>query len=356
MEDLDKEIKQEENTKNDKVIHVNHLSNNQKSNFISRIIVAIVIVLFTLPCMCLGGWFWFGYVFLLLMLLTHELLKAPQKQNRKFKWLIYLFSYFMMITLTYWMFFKTNAMDVADYFDMYKTLDGFNFSLESNFPKPSLSISCFACNIGFFFLLVLVDREFTINDAFYFVTMFFVCSLAMQCFLFLRYIPFSISAYDTSTNTFKYLESAILIGSVFVSALMNDVGAYIVGIFFGKHKMTFVSPKKTWEGFFGGIVISLISAFIYSLILNAFGFSILKGIIDFEHWYNLLLIALVNPLIGTLGDLLFSSIKRNFNIKDFGTILRSHGGILDRIDSLIFVSISTSILVLIMMNKWDFFI
>lgn len=101
--------------------------------------------------MCLGGWFWFGYVFLLLMLLTHELLKAPQKQNRKFKWLIYLFSYFMMITLTYWMFFKTNAMDVADYFNMYKTLDGFNFSLESNFPKPSLSISCFACNIGFSF-------------------------------------------------------------------------------------------------------------------------------------------------------------------------------------------------------------
>ena len=347
--------------------HVNQLNDSQKKNITSRAIMAALMVAVTIPCLVLGGWFWFAFVCLILIILTHELLKAPQKQSRKFKWIIYVFSYIMMITLTFWMFFKTNLMDFYNYYHANGTLNGFNFVLEESFPQPSLSICCFAVNIAFFFLIVLFDKEFTINDCFYFITMFFVCSLGMQCLLYLRYIPFdylsghvdgisSNIVINTSDPLFKYLGSALLLGLVILSSTMNDVGAYFVGILFGKHKMTHISPKKTWEGFVGGIVISFICTCAYSFIFEACGLPVLRGVLDSAHWYNILIIALINPLVGTMGDLLFSSIKRNFNIKDFGTILRSHGGVLDRIDSLILVSISTALLILMMINKWNLFI
>ncbi len=363
MENEDKkEIKHDVNKH-----HVNQLSDGQKKNISSRVIMAIIMVVVTIPCLILGGWYWFAFVCALLIILTHELLKAPQKQNKKFKWLIYIFSYIMMITLTFWMFFKTNLMDFYNYYEANNTLSGFDFALEKSFPQPSLSICCFAVNIAFFFLMVLLDKEFTINDCFYFITMFFVCSLGMQCLLYLRYVPFEyvtgnieggkiIFSTNPNDGLFKYLGSALLIGLVVLSSMMNDVGAYFVGILFGKHKMTPISPKKTWEGFFGGITISFIFTCAYAFIFEACGIPVLEGVLDSSHWYNIVIIALINPLVGTMGDLLFSSIKRNFNIKDFGTILRSHGGVLDRIDSLIFVSISTALLILMMINKWNLFI
>ncbi len=347
--------------------HVNQLSEGQKKNITSRAIMAAIMVVVTIPCLVLGGWYWFAFISVILLILTHELLKAPQKQNRKFKWVIYIFSYIMMITLTFWMFFKTNLMDFYNYHHEYGTLNGFNFVLEQSFPQPSLSICCFAVNIAFFFLIVLFDKEFTINDCFYFITMFFVCSLGMQCLLYLRYVPFEYLAEKISTNgsyssinisspLFKYVGSALLLGLVVLSSTMNDVGAYFIGILFGKHKMTHISPKKTWEGFVGGIVISFAFTCAYAFTFEVWGLPVLKGVLDLEHWYNVLIIALINPLVGTMGDLLFSAVKRNFNIKDFGTILRSHGGVLDRIDSLILVSISTALLVLMMINKWNLFI
>ncbi len=357
MKNENNEIKQ-----NDNHLHINEINDNQKKNFKSRLIVGILIVLILFPCILLGGWFWFALVLFMLVISTHELINTPKKGKYKFKWLIYIFSYIMMISLTFWMFFKNNLMDFYNYFHEFHTFDGFDFSLEKSFPQPSLSVCCFAVNIGFFFLIVLIDKDFSISDAFYFITMFFVTSLGMQCFLYLRYVPFTVVNTDITTtlnsnvNLFKYLGSSLLIILVIISAFGNDIGAYVVGVLFGKHKMTSISPKKTWEGFFGGIIFSFILTSLYGIIFSACGIPILEGVLDLEHWYNILILAIFNPLVGTMGDLLFSSIKRHFEIKDFGTILKSHGGVLDRIDSLILVSISTALFVLVMINKWNLFI
>lgn len=121
-----------------------------------------------------------------------------------------------------------------------------------------------------------------------------------------------------------------------IIAWFSDMGAYFTGSFLGKHKLCEkISPKKTVEGFIGGIVIavifSLLGAFIYQVaVLNAQGLSI-------SYWM-VALIALVTAPISVLGDLYCSVIKRHRGIKDFGNIFPGHGGVLDRFDSLIFVA------------------
>ena len=111
-----------------------------------------------------------------------------------------------------------------------------------------------------------------------------------------------------------------------------DIGAYIFGKQFGKTKLCpYVSPKKTLEGAIGGIILCIT----YSLIISV----ICKWIFKLEINYMIILIlsALGAP-IAILGDLCFSLIKRLLNVKDFGIIIPGHGGILDRFDSVIFVS------------------
>ena len=103
----------------------------------------------------------------------------------------------------------------------------------------------------------------------------------------------------------------------------NDTGAYIFGLNFGKNKLfERHSPKKTWEGFLGGIFTSVFVAYILSLIFTEISFLTLSGM------------ALIISIIGTAGDLVESMLKRSLNVKDSGTLLPGHGGLLDRFDGL----------------------
>lgn len=103
----------------------------------------------------------------------------------------------------------------------------------------------------------------------------------------------------------------------------NDVGAYYFGKTYGKHKLSEVySPKKTWEGSFGGLGFALFSA-----MLCKFTFAD-----KFEIW-QLLIITVAVVVAGALGDLVESVFKRSCNVKDTGGILPGHGGMLDRIDA-----------------------
>ena len=102
----------------------------------------------------------------------------------------------------------------------------------------------------------------------------------------------------------------------------NDTGAYFTGRFLGKRKLfERISPKKTWEGFFGGMALSLLVAAIISRFYTAF---------DLQTW---MIIALIITTTGTLGDLVESCFKRSIAIKDSGHLLPGHGGVLDRCSS-----------------------
>jgi phosphatidate cytidylyltransferase len=140
----------------------------------------------------------------------------------------------------------------------------------------------------------------------------------------LFYIPFLVSfilllAHDSDGG------SRIL--ALIVLVACNDTFAFLSGVLFGKHLMApHVSPKKTWEGFIGAIMATTIGA---ALVLH-FAFD--------KPWYFGALLGIVGVITSTFGDLIESAIKRDLGIKDMGTILPGHGGILDRIDSMLFTA------------------
>ena len=104
----------------------------------------------------------------------------------------------------------------------------------------------------------------------------------------------------------------------------NDTGAYLSGYFFGRTKLfERHSPKKTWEGFVGGVLISAFSAYIISIYYRDLA------------WNQWVIMAILIGCFGTLGDLVESMFKRSINIKDSGGILPGHGGLLDRFDGLL---------------------
>jgi phosphatidate cytidylyltransferase len=117
----------------------------------------------------------------------------------------------------------------------------------------------------------------------------------------------------------------------FIAAILNDVCAYFAGVKLGKRKLTPISPKKTVEGAIGGAAGALIGMAGYGIVLQ-FVFSISPS------YPLLLLYGLLGASAGMLGDLSMSLVKREFKIKDFGTLLPGHGGVLDRFDSLLFAA------------------
>jgi phosphatidate cytidylyltransferase len=113
---------------------------------------------------------------------------------------------------------------------------------------------------------------------------------------------------------------------LFVFIWVNDTGAYCSGMLLGKHRLfERISPKKSWEGFFGGLALTIIVA----VTLSSLSF------FDLKHTAFWLGFALLVVIFGTLGDLCESLFKRALNVKDSGNILPGHGGILDRFDSLL---------------------
>ena len=134
----------------------------------------------------------------------------------------------------------------------------------------------------------------------------------------------------------------ILIWYVLTTSWGTDIFAYVFGRKIGKHKFSKISPKKSIEGCIAGIIGAVVLSLIYTFCINKFlGFLI-------APYLHIVLASIILSIIGQFGDFAASSIKRYNEIKDFSNLIPGHGGLLDRIDSLIFIAPFAYILLMIL--------
>jgi len=144
-------------------------------------------------------------------------------------------------------------------------------------------------------------------------------SISLGCIILLRNITWQKQVNSTNWKDIHCAIPTFLIFCIWV----NDTMAYIVGSLIGKTPLSSISPKKTWEGTLGGIIICVALMTSISYLLH------------WLPWIEALAISLIAAVAGTVGDLLESKLKRMANVKDSGNIMPGHGGFLDRFDSLL---------------------
>ena len=321
---------------------MNSLNNDTQKKMSNRIIVGVILALIGIPTIFIGDWLLIGFTSIALFFAIHEFTNA--RPHNKYELAIHVFIMVMTYSFVYWLFIKNNLR----LFGLDLTLWSFNAGLQ----ELEVSTIGIGVTVGVLFLSSILNQNFKIDDATYLITMVILVGLAAQSILFLRYFP-SFSFADRGLSS-TWWQTSFLIIYVFIGTFMSDIGAYFVGILFGRNKMNpRISPKKTWEGFFGGWGFSLLSRVAFALIVSFAGYPMLP-FLRHQDWYWIMAISLTMPLMANLGDFLFSAIKRHFAIKDFSTILQEHGGILDRIDSLLITSLYVAIVVTFINSGWNF--
>ena len=306
---------------------MNELTSKSKHSMLTRIISAVVMAALGIPAVIFGGPYFFAFVMVATFFGIYEFIQAPNKN--RFNIFIYLIVFIFTFSFVLWQFLKPMIFNDTPFLQM----TGISFS--------TIGIMTY---FVFLFATCLFSEKFTIGDASYLFTMGIYFALAISSILFLRLYP-----NNPQFNAEGDLRSSLLLIYVLLGTITNDVGAYFVGVLFGKHHMApRVSPHKTWEGFAGGVGFSILVSILFAFTCSHLGAPLLKGILEWNGlgilW--ICLISIMMPLLANLGDLIFSSIKRNYQIKDFGNLIPGHGGILDRIDSLTFTSVSTVLLIL----------
>lgn len=172
--------------------------------------------------------------------------------------------------------------------------------------------------ISIFVELFLIKDLFSENSIPLFVSKRFILTTfyISSAFVFLNLIA----------NYHKTYNPNILLGA-FILIWVNDSFAYLIGKNFGKQKLfEKISPKKTVEGFLGGLFFSCLASYFIATFTNT---------LSFTSW---LILSIIISVFGTLGDLIESKFKRQAQVKDSGIIMPGHGGLLDRLDSIIFAA------------------
>jgi len=270
-------------------------------NFIQRTLSAIVYVLVIVICTTPVGenlfsnflpqvkqqYLFYGLMTLFMVIGLYECIKLMKFDNSIYKWLV-----FPIAAIIYYRFTKRFFYH------------GFFFDL--NFSEMmALSLIPIAVVTLFKYSRELYFENGKLIFTVVYVTLPFAFSLGLPKFSTLD---------ESKTFTLEIFMLFVLIWS-------SDTFAYLTGKFFGKHKMApRISPKKTWEGFAGGVVLTLILGFFVEQY-----FPELRG--------NWMIVGFLVSVFAPLGDLVESQLKRSFAVKDSGNIIPGHGGVLDRLDS-----------------------
>ncbi len=192
-------------------------------------------------------------------------------------------------------------------------------------------------------VLACVIQMHSLFIAVYAATLFMILLVVLGCAVFSHgAIPFEKSciAFTTCAFVVTGFMSLVLIRDLdigkyvfllaFVGPWFTDTFAYFTGYLFGKHKLIpDVSPKKTIEGSIGGTLFCIVGCAIYGYVIKQ------NFLSDVPPVWAFAVLGLILALVSQVGDLIFSLIKRKYNVKDYGFIFPGHGGILDRFDSII---------------------
>jgi phosphatidate cytidylyltransferase len=267
------------------------------SNFWSRTITGLSMVFVLLAALWFSGWV-FAAIFLAITVLGiwefYRLISAETCHPQKYfgtAAAIIIYSFTAFINLSPW----------AEYLNAHTRTD----ILPMLLPVP------------FFFLTFLIEIYRKKSNP--------LVNIAMTN-LGILYIalPFSLLTYFTKPGQLHFLGMPVILVGYFAFTWLNDTAAYLYGKQFGKHKFfERISPKKTWEGTIAGATVTLLTAVALNFIVPG---------LPLSDW---LALACLVVFFGTHGDLAESLIKRSLNIKDSGTILPGHGGILDRFDTML---------------------
>lgn len=259
-----------------------------------RVISAFIMALILIPLFLKGGTIFTVAIYLISLLGLKEFLdmKGTKKELPEF---ICFISYIVMTLLIF-----------------------FNANVGSDGKKLLFTMD-FRVIAGIFLIFLIPTvlyhdrKQYSINDAFYLIGGIFFLGTSMSLFILLR---------ENGTTLLTYL---LLI------TIMTDTYAFLVGKLIGKHQLIKeISPKKTWEGTIGGTLFAVITAVtFYHTVINSV-----------TPIWILVLVTTFLSIIGQFGDLFFSAIKRYYGKKDFSNLIPGHGGILDRLDSIIFVVLS----------------
>lgn len=281
-----------------------------KKTFKTRAATAVVFVI-----VMLGGLFWTPFAFLLLFSIIHfgcwfEFHNLVERIHKtRLHPYIRIGSMVMGYGIMLWFadeIFSINNYILKDNISLPVSAAGFAILLTGIFQKQHISIKAFLTVLAG---LVYISLSWGFMLDLYAVisTMYFRIAPPLQVML-VEIIP------------------PVVIFTIWI----NDTMAYIVGSFIGKTPLSPISPKKTWEGTIGGILLAISVSSL--LILFAFNFS------QAAAWYHWIIIPAIAAIAGTIGDLFESKLKRMAGVKDSGNFMPGHGGFLDRFDSLVFAT------------------
>ena len=330
-------------------ISLNEISEATKKSMKTRTITSIILAVIAVPALLLGGWYFLALVFFVSIIAVLEIMRGTKISKRY--WCVYILAIVSTVALIFWIFIKNNIM--ANIKAGYSWWDISKWVVENGFESIQVSSFLLATILIGLFILIVFDPHLGFDIAAYLFLLVLFAGFGFQAFLFLRLYPQYIADRPDITFNTNIITSAFLIIYVILGTTMNDIGAYFIGVLFGKNKMVpRISPNKTWEGFAGGVFFSIVVSFLFALIVSWIGYPVLP-FLSHKEWYYLLLISILMPLAANIGDLFFSATKRHLAIKDYGSILVGHGGILDRVDSLLMVSIVTAMLIILINNGWS---